>query len=253
MATSTRMRSRTAPFVVLSVGLVTLGPLACGQGHAPTLAGAELYPTDGAERYAAALDTWTREHRVYDVFETVLILKGTLLTPSFQEAYGLELARRQVQPAAERDATVEKALSDVSSEVRVLFTASSPLHSRLRLHRTDSVWKARLIDGEGRSAPPSLVQPYAHLSRLEPSILFPYITRWDEAYLAHFPLHPDGAETPFLGGTNRELIFQLAGQPGAGELRWSVDPEAVRSERPLPVPPLPPPDPSTPTPAVEAL
>lgn len=223
----------------------------CSSTPEPMLTGAEAYAPDAEAAYQAALSRWTDQARTYHGFQTVVILKGTLRTPSFQEAWGAEEARRRLAPPPERDTLIDDALREVSDKVLILFAASNPKHTNMGLSKHDSLWNIRLYDDAGQWAEPTSIEAFHQSSRLEPSLLFPYVTRWDDAYLAAFPESPEGSDRRFLGTTNSQVIFQLAGMPGAAELRWEVDGEAARTDRPIPTP-YPAPTEPTEAPTLEA-
>lgn len=237
-----RLMRLALPMAGAGLLAAAVGP-SCTSSHPPELTGAGAYAPDAEVQYQDALARWTQEARAYDGFETKLILRGTLRTPAFQEAYGWEQARMRLLPPPERDALIDGALRAVSDRVQILFGASSPKHTNMGLTKPGGLWEMRLYDDAGSWANPIQVKAFHKESRMVPSLMFPYITRWDDAYVADFPLAPNGSPRPFLGAGNSAVIFQLAGEPGAAELRWEVGAQAVDTARPMPTPtPLPAPE-----------
>lgn len=226
------------PALALSMALTLSLGLACVQTHGPDMTGSSLYPEGSEEVYAQALDAWSREARTFDGLATSLILKGTLKSPAFMEAYGYEEARLRLETAEERDERMAMAVASVQGEVRVLFTLQSPKHRQLRLDREAKrgEWAVRLVNGEGMSIEASAIEQVLIPNDLAPSLLFPYITRWDEAFEAVFPEAPEGG-APFLNPRGGAVTFQVAGPIGAAELSWDIPPgSAVSSIEALPSP-----------------
>lgn len=212
---------RTPPFSALGLGAL-LWLSACGAPHAASLSGAEIYPEDG-QAYDAALKAYSAKEKIYRDYETRLTLKGTLLSPSFQQSHGEEIARRQILSTSERDALLAQKAAEAADGVWLIFTVSAPNQDALNLHREGSDWRVRLRDSDGHGASPLQLEKLHFENDLEPSQYFPYITRWDEAYKVQFPAGAPEGTGPFLSQSG-QLTLQVAGPVAAGELHFPAGP-----------------------------
>ena len=203
---------------VLLTGALAL--LACGPAYrAPT--GAEIYESGGGQRaYSRALRRWTQEIRLYDKWETSLLMRAVYKGEPFRRAWSHEYSRRYLLPQEDFALLLQRELEDASRFHEVLFAAWANDSLQGDFVGTDPPWKIRLVGDGGRTVEPLVLRrirkPNTQLLRL-----YPFITAHDRVFEAKFPvLGPDGMllVTP----DSRELKLQVAGVVNRGELIWDL-------------------------------
>jgi hypothetical protein len=152
----------------------------------------------------------TKELRLYDHFDTELVLRATLVTDEVRDAGAFELAYRGAMTRAEADAFVAGARADAAGRWQVVF-ASMRAHDDARQFGTadDAPWRVRLQVGGAPCAPVSvheIVEP-----TVAQRVLYPQSNDWADLWTAWF-------ETDC--GSAGEVTFSVAGPRASGELRW---------------------------------
>jgi len=208
---------RAAVAAALTAALILL---ACGPAYrAP--AGSEIYESGGGQAaYSRALRRWTQEIRLYDKWETSLLMRATYKSEPFRRAWSHEYSRRYVLPQEDYALLLQRELEDASRFHEILFAAWANDSRQGDFVGADPPWKIRLVGDQGRTVEPLVLRPIRK-PNTQMLRLFPYITAHDRVFLAKFPvLGPDGMllVTP----DSRELTLQVAGVVHRGELVWNL-------------------------------
>ncbi len=205
--------------LLLAVATLASG---CGQGSKQRkYTGYELYADGGGQRaYQRAVRRWTQEIRLYDKWETSLLMKATLKVAPFRRAWTFEYARRYILPQDDYALLLQRELEDAQRYHEVLFAAWADDTRRGDFVGTDAPWKVRLVGDGGRSVDP-LILKRIRRPTTELLSLYPFITAHDRVFVAKFPtLGPDGL--PLITERTREIKLQVAGVVHRGELVWDL-------------------------------
>lgn len=162
--------------------------------------------------YEAALDDWTRELRLYEHFETELLLRATLMTRPFDQALAHELAWRGGWSAEELSArnTEDRARELESHDLLVAVMKTADGHLKLGAD-PDADWRLRLYV-DGRACAPlsldALEDPPQGLRAL-----FPAANAWADVWRARFATDC---------GREGMFVLVVSGPSGSGEITWQV-------------------------------
>jgi len=194
---------------------------ACGPPPAAGLAGYSLYQgKGGAAAYSRALRTWTRELRLYDRFETKLLMHAVYKSARFRTAWSHEYARRNILPSETYALLREREQDDAARFHEVLFAAWAGDSRGGHFLGDDAPWTIRLVGDNGRTVAPLLLERIKRPST-ELLTLYPFITPHDRVFVAKFPvLGEDG--TPLISEQSGALTLQIAGVLAAGEMVWPL-------------------------------
>ena len=200
--------------------VAALALLACGPVYR-TPTGSEIYESGGGQvAYTRALRRWTQEIRLYDKWETSLLMKAVYKSEPFRRAWSHEYARRYVLPQEDYALLLQRELEDESRFHEILFAAWANDSLQGDFVGDDPPWKLRLVGDDGRTVEPLVLRrvrkPNTQMLRM-----YPIITPHDRVFVAKFPvLGPDGMllVTP----ESREIKLQVAGVVHRGELVWDL-------------------------------
>jgi hypothetical protein len=219
---------------VVGGALVATGVLggfgAGGCATVPAAGPAHLAPATTTTTWEAARDEATRRVEVYDVLDRQADLRATLLTPRVRKAFLDERARFHgaFAAAAQRDwvamGTADEGVDATPQKgpqgedevlVFVAFYASDP-KTRSLATRT-SIWDVALVHDSLRVRPSRIEELSVSPAVVE---VFPYVDRFDDVYLLHFPL-VDAATgaTPLRAG---ELALEVTSARAACVVRWAL-------------------------------
>ena len=182
--------------------------LACAAWQPVT--GREVTPAP--KSYADAHRAWTEEVRLYDGFETALIVRATLRTEDLRRAAAREQAYRAAMSDDEYQALLVRELATLGTSHELFFTVMpGERETRTLGGDPESPWRLRLfVDGRPcaledleRQARPDLLQRELVL-QLNP---------WSDLWTARF-----SADC----GQNGEMAFVISGPQASGELRWDL-------------------------------
>jgi hypothetical protein len=205
--------------MLLLAGLLAGG---CGQGKGQLrYTGYEQYADEGGPRaYRRAVRRWTQELRLYNKWETSLLMRATFKAPRFRRAYSHEYARRYILPQDDYALLLQRELEDASRYHEIVFAVWADDTRRGDFVGKDAPWKVRLVGDGGRTVDP-LILKRIRRPTTELLSLFPYITPHDRVFVAKFPtLGPDGL--PLITEQTPVIKMQVAGVVHRGELIWDL-------------------------------
>ncbi len=196
--------------------------LALGCSSTPQrLAGyAQYQKTGGAAAYSRTLRAWTKELRLYDRFETKLLMRAVFKSERFRTAWSHEYARRNILPSETYALLRERQMDDAARFHEILFAAWAGDSKGGHFIGDDAPWTIRLVGDDGRTVSPLLVNRIKRPST-ELLTLFPFITPHDRIFVAKFPVLADDG-TPLISEQSRALTLQVAGVLARGEMVWPL-------------------------------
>lgn len=209
-----------ALLLALSI-VLSLAVAACGPGPQRQYTGYERYSGEGGQQaYRRSLKRWTSEIRLYDRWETSLLMKATYKSESFRKAWTHEFSRRYILPQDDYGLLLEQELDDASRYHEFLIAVWANDTRYGHFEGGDAPWQLRLVGDGGRTVDP-LVLRLEKKPSTETLALFPHIGPHDRLFVAKFPvLASDG--TPILSPRSRGLKLQVVGVVNRGELVWRL-------------------------------
>ena len=195
--------------------------LGCSSTPPQRLAGYEQYQrTGGAAAYSRTLRAWTKELRLYDRFETKLLMRAVFKSQRFRTAWSHEYARRNILPSETYALLRERETDDAARFHEILFAAWAGDSKGGHFIGDDAPWTIRLVGDDGRTVSPLLINRIKRPST-ELLTLFPFITPHDRIFVAKFPVLADDG-TPLISEQSRDLTLQVAGVLARGEMVWPL-------------------------------
>jgi hypothetical protein len=180
--------------------------LAC-VAHQP-VATRQIEPPDPP--YAKVHRRETRELRLYESFDTELVLRATLVTDEVRQSGAAELAYRGAMTRAEADAFVARAQTQGAGTWEVVF-ASMRAHDDARDFGIGDgdPWRVRL-QVNGTACTPVAVERIGEPTVAQ-RVLYPQTNEWSDLWAARFE------DTCGRSGT---VTFSVAGPRASGEVHW---------------------------------
>jgi hypothetical protein len=207
--------------VVTALCAALLFACGCKSTSPQRLAGYEQYQgTGGAATYARTLRVWTKELRLYDRFETKLLMRAVFKSERFRTAWSHEYARRNILPSESYALLREREKDDAARFHEILFAAWAGDSKSGHFIGDDAPWTIRLVGDDGRTVSPLLLNRIKRPST-ELLTLFPFITPHDRIFVAKFPVLADDG-TPLISEQSRALTLQVAGVLARGEMIWPL-------------------------------
>jgi len=174
-----------------------------------------------ASDYQEVLKTWTRTTKIYDAFDSKAFLTATFHAPEFRRVFavafpdiyghGGEVTRRELVDLTE---DVEQYLNFFVS----IYTADSKWND---LAKSDSIWRLSLTGGIDISVAPVEVVPVKIDENLR--AVYPYIGRFDKAYIVRFPL-TDPLNRLVVPPSSPGFGIRIASALGKTSLQWQLKP-----------------------------
>lgn len=207
--------------IAVLLGALLLLTVGCRTTPPQKLAGYAMYQrTGGAAAYRRTLRSWTKELRLYDRFETKLLMRAVFKSQRFREGWSHEYARRNILPSETYALLRERQMDDAARFHEVLFAAWAGDSRGGHFIGDDAPWTIRLVGDDDRTVAPLILERIKRPST-ELLTLFPFITPHDRIFVAKFPvLGEDG--TPLIGQTSERLTLQVAGVLARGEMVWPL-------------------------------
>lgn len=148
-----------------------------------------VFETREAKQYQQSFEAFTREDSLYNQLDTQLLVRATLLTEPFQDAYWREYARVYHLDADQLAAYREKENVRFGEGIGFLVQVASRAPKLAALEPDKGLWRLTLTDGEGLESSPIQVvrikKPTA-----DDHYFFPYTKSFGDTYLLRFPPYP---------------------------------------------------------------
>jgi hypothetical protein len=161
--------------------------------------------------YEKVHDRATRELRLYQHFDTQLVVWATLLTEDVRTAGARDLAYRGAMEAAEAEALVARSVAEGTGAWEVIFAAMwSHDEAKDFGSSADDPWHVRLLVDE-RACTPTNVEPIVRPTAAE-RVLYSQVNDWSDLWRARFDQDC---------GSTGDVVFSVAGPYASGEVSWS--------------------------------
>jgi hypothetical protein len=182
----------------------------------------------GVSSFDAARAEATRRIEIYDVVDRVADLRATLLTPRVRKAYANERSRFH-GAFASRAQKDWLAMGDADEGVDappqagpfgdgevLIFVAFYAADAKTRsLSSRSSIWDVALVR-DGVRARPSRIEEVTSSPAV--GAVFPYVDRFDDLYLLHFPMVDPATGTALLGPG--DVALEVSSVRGACIVHW---------------------------------
>lgn len=176
-----------------------------------------------AADYAEVLATWTRTDEIYQGLNNKLFVHATFHTPEFRRAFaeawpdvyghGGQITRRELVELT----------GDVEAHHNFFVAVYTPESKWNDLQKEDSIWRLTMTgDGDATVGAAEIIAVKVDENL---RVIYPYLTRYDKAYLVRFPL-ADAQGKLLATPETRHLRIKLASAMGVAELDWALVPSA---------------------------
>jgi hypothetical protein len=201
---TTRKKIFTAAFSLVLVALV----IACAGRIAPPVS----YPEDLPD-YDDMLDRWTEDVKIYEEFETKIIMTATLLSSDMLRAYAAKHCEYYLLDQVSCAGAKQELLAGADREYNVFmafFTADAEAND---LDIKDTLWKIYLEGpGESRVLPVKIERVREKVAYYE--AFYPYVKPWQATYRIKFArqVTEENDEIPAPTGDLRLIVTGPIGQ-----------------------------------------
>lgn len=198
-------------------------------------------PVSAPSAWDTVLKEHTRRSQSYVIPSLEVDLRATLVTPRLRSAYiaarerfhgriGEDLEDELAALGKKPDEGVDgKMLSGPDAEQHVLvFVAIFVRDQRYRdLSVSSSIWDVALARGAARVAPSSVDRV-----RVDPGLqgVFPFVDRFDQAYLVRFPLVDAATGTAMLSPGGDPVTLTVASALGKTQAGWTLVGDGVSKD-----------------------
>lgn len=172
--------------------------------------------------YLSVLEKWTRKGKVYDNFETKLLINATYKNEEFLVSYVEEYSKVYMLDS-ERAKKLVKDESEVTKNYHEFFIAvHTPVVEWSDLERKPPIWSVYLVNDQDERVVP------LEIKRVKDRVpgdnrFYPYFDDWSKGFTVKFPLTlPDGKA--LITDKTKYIKFIITGSPGKGELIWNLAP-----------------------------
>ena len=172
--------------------------------------------------YLSVLEKWTRGGKIYENFETKVLINGTYKTLEFRESYAAEYINTFILDAEKGDKIMKGEMEAPKKYHEFFLSIHTPNAEWSDLEKKEPIWALYLMNDTGDTVSPLEIKKGKDKG---PGIMrfYPYFTEWSAGYTVKFPLIlPDGRE--FITAEAKYIKLVLTGTPGKGELVWNLKP-----------------------------
>ncbi|MBN1960069.1 MAG: hypothetical protein JW841_03920 [Deltaproteobacteria bacterium] len=173
-----------------------------------------------AKDYRTILTRWTRSDRVYRNFDTKIFVTATLHAPEFRRAFALAFPEIYGHGGTITKRELVTLTGDVEQFHNFFIAVYTPDDKWNDLDQADSIWHLSLIGSNDKVAvDPASIEPIKIDANLRE--VYPYITKFDKAYLVRFPL-TDAMHQLVLEPQSTSATLRIASAIGVAELQWKL-------------------------------
>lgn len=172
--------------------------------------------------YLAVLEKWTREGKIYENFETTVLINCTYKTQEFRESYATEYIDTFMLDSEKGDKLMRGEIEAPNNYHEFFLSIHTPNIDWSDLEKKEPIWALYLVNDSGDKASPLEIKK---LKDKGPGVkrFYPFFTEWSAGYTVRFPLTlPDGRS--FITPETKHIKLVLTGTPGKGELVWNLKP-----------------------------
>lgn len=172
--------------------------------------------------YLSVLEKWTREGKIYENFETTVLINATYKTQEFRESYVTEYINTFMLDSEKGDKLMKGEMEAPKKYHEFFLSIHTPNLEWSDLEKKEPIWSLYLVNDAGETVSPLDIKK---LKEIGPGVMrfYPYFTEWSTGYTVKFPLNlSDGRELITAETNYIKLVF--TGTPGKGELVWNLKP-----------------------------
>lgn len=191
-----------------------------------------LAPSNTRQAWERVLADWTREHRVYDWSDDMIYARATFHSPAFRKGY---IDHRSeffgyFSDQANKE-LLELGFGEVENFHSFFVSAYVGKQRYKALTHSHTIWSLYLENNEGVKVKAEKFRDI----RITQSVaaMYPYVDRFDKAYLVRFPL-ADADGKPVITGSTRAFTLHIASNYAHAQLKWELVPGAAPQEFGIP-------------------
>ena len=211
-----------ASIKILGIALLSMSLLvsACetrqlrGVLHGPAR---DLRPKD----YPKVLKTWTKSAKIYHDLDSKMFITGTFHSPEFRRVFALAFP----DIYGHGGNVTRRELVDLTDDIEQYFNFFVAVYTADRkwndLSKPDSIWRLSLEGSEGVTVSPSEIVQVKIDANLR--AVYPYIDRFDKAYLVRFKL-ADPMNRLVIEPSSDRFKLRIVSALGGADLEWLLVP-----------------------------
>lgn len=172
--------------------------------------------------YTDVFDTWTREARIYEGFETKLIAKATFKSEAYRQAYTDEYTRLYKIKGLEYEKFKTDQQSAAGEYHDFVLAVFVPHKSWDTFSKEETMWKIFITrDNEQQVAPLEIRK----LKKKDPVLgyFFPYVTTWKSMYHLRFPTKDPATDMQIIDAQSSGLSLVMTSVIGSAEFNWVLN------------------------------
>jgi hypothetical protein len=175
----------------------------------------------GTDDYRAQLSHWTRSDRVYRGFDTQLFVTATFHTPELRRTFAVAFPDIYGHGGTITKRELVELTGDVERFHNFFVAAYTPDDKWNDLDQPDSIWRLRLSGAQDVAVDPAMVESI----KIDANIrqVYPYLSRFDKAYIARFPL-ADAMNRLVVDSSTTVIKLRIASALGVAEMSWDLEP-----------------------------
>ena len=174
-----------------------------------------------ASDYKVILDTWTRQAKIYQHFDSKAFITATFHSPEFRQVFPLAFPDLYGHGGNVTRRELVEHTEDAKQYLNffvTLYTADSDWND---LAKHDSIWRLNLIGSEEVSVKSKEVLPVKIDANLR--AVYPHIGGFDRTYIVRFP-RKDPNGNPVIPESSQGFSFRIASALGHTLLTWELTP-----------------------------
>lgn len=204
--------------VLAALVLMVMGTSGCASGD--LLLDDRTLAAD-SRGYTTTLRRWTKHRKVYRHFEALLFTTATYLSPEFRKSLIQRRTRLLGLPASEaRRLEVEH--QERNQRFHEFIVSAYTAERRWNdFDATTSMWRISLANDRRQVVSPiEVIRQDLRTGDLQ--AYFPYITRFQQAYLVRFPKQSLELGSPVIDPTTRSFSLRFMSGVAVSELTWAL-------------------------------
>lgn len=170
--------------------------------------------------YRSVLKKWTRDGKVYENFETKLLINATFKSEEFREAY-VNVYSKSYMLDTEKLSKLMTEEREASKKYHEFFlSVHTPFREWSELEKKEPLWALYLVNDLGETVSPMEIKK---LKEKGPGVtrFYPFLDDWSEGYSVKFPLAvTDGKE--LMAPETGYIKLIMTGPSGKTELVWKL-------------------------------
>lgn len=170
--------------------------------------------------YRSALKKWTRDGKVYENFETKLLINATFKSEEFREAYVNVYSKSYMLDTEKLSKLMTEEREASKKYYEFFLSVHTPFREWSELEKKEPLWALYLVNDLGETVSPMEIKK---LKEKGPGVtrFYPFLDDWSEGYSVKFPLAvADGKE--LMAPETGYIKLIMTGPSGRTELIWEL-------------------------------